>query len=99
MNTSKDLEQQASLEENDIKAMALHIKALREKRSERFIEDWLPILQDKYSVIHKDHKYTITTQKFGIVDYFPKANKLLIRQDNKWIKPGLKFIINNFFNN
>ena len=39
MNTSKDLEQQASLEENDIKAMALHIKALREKRSERFIED------------------------------------------------------------
>ena len=31
--------------------------------------------------------------KYGIIDFYPKANKLLIRKSNKWINQGLKWII------
>lgn len=42
-------------------------------------------------------KITIDTQsdEFGIVDYFVKANKILIRKDNKWEEHGLRWIENN----
>ena len=50
-------------------------------------------------MVENNHKFTIDTdaqeEKFGVIDYFPKANKVLIRKDNKWIKPGLKWIITN----
>lgn len=96
---SEDLELAAQLEYDDFKSFALHCKALREKRSERFIEDWLPILMKRYNIqLRENTSYSINTQKYGIIDYYPKANKLLIRKDNKWIKPGLKWIINNLTN-
>ena len=85
-------------EDNDFKSFALLCKALRESRSEKFIDGWLEPLSIRYNIISQDHKYTITTEDYGILDYFPKANKLLIRKENKWIKPGLKWIINNLFN-
>lgn len=95
---STQLYKQSQIEENDFKSLALQVKALREKRSERFKEDWLPLLNTMYSIEEQNFKYTIITQDFGTLDYFPKANKLLIRRDNKWIKPGLRWIINNLFN-
>ena len=85
-------------EDNDFKSFALLCKALRESRSEKFIDGWLEPLSIRYNIISQDYKYTITTEDYGILDYFPKANKLLIRKENKWIKPGLKWIINNLFN-
>jgi hypothetical protein len=94
MNKSEELKLKASQEENDIKAFGILTKALRESRSEKFIDGWLKPLSMRYDVIENNHKYTITTQKYGILDYFPKANKLLIRRDNKWVKPGLQWIIN-----
>lgn len=85
----------SSLEDNNIKSFSLLCKALRESRSERFIDDYLPILSKVYSIKEDNHKYTISTENYGVLDYFPKVNKLLIRKKNKWIKPGLKWIINN----
>lgn len=82
-------------EDNDIKSFALMCKALREQRCERF-DKWLPIIQSQYDVVLRPNSsYQITTQKFGIIDYFPKANKVLIRKDNDWKKPGLKWLIDN----
>lgn len=96
MKKSEELILASQQEENDIKSFALQCKALRESRSERFLEDWLPVLSLRYSIEYRTNgSYSINTQNHGIIDYFPKANKLLIRTGNKWIKPGLKWIINN----
>ena len=40
-------------------------------------------------------KIEINTDEFGIVDFFPKANKVLRRNINKWVHPGLKWIKDN----
>lgn len=80
MKKSEELTLAAQREDNDIKSFGLLCKALRENRSEKFINGWLKPLQMKYDVMENNHKYTITTQDYGILDYFPKANKLLIRK-------------------
>jgi hypothetical protein len=92
---SNELRQQVAVEGNDFKAMSLHTKIIREDRAETFEENYLWQLQQMYSVIHDEHtgKYTIATQKYGVIDFFPKANKLLIRRSNKWLKPGLQWMI------
>ena len=95
MKESEKLILSSQQEDNGTKSFALQCKALRESRSERFVEDWLPLLYKRYNIVENNHKYTITTQDYGIVDYFPKVNKILIRKDNNWIKPGLKWIIAN----
>ena len=95
MKESEKLMIKSQQEDNDFKSLSLSIKSLRESRSEKFIEDYLPTLKTKFTIETKDYSYSITTLDFGIVDYFPKSNKLLIRNKNKWIKPGLKWIISN----
>lgn len=89
-----------SSEINDFQAMSLLNKSLRESRSERWQEIIPELERSGYDVIHDDnHKYTIDTDsqqvKYGIVDYYPKANKVLIRKQNNWIKPGLAWIKRN----
>jgi len=97
MKKSEDLHQQANKEDNDLKALGLYNKSLREGRMERFEQSFLPVLLKKgYEVAKDNYKYTIDTyDEFGILDFFPKANKLLIRKDNSWKKPGLQWIIKN----
>lgn len=95
MKESEKLLTASKKEENDILSFVLRCKALREKRSEKFIEDWLPLFRERYNIIENNNKYTIHTQDFGTIDYFPKANKLLLRAENKWVKPGLKWLIEN----
>lgn len=92
---SQQLIKESQTEENDFKSFNLLCKALREKRSEKF-EEYLPVISLRYTVKERTNgSYTIETQDYGVIDYFPKANKLLIRKDNSWKKPGLKWIINN----
>lgn len=99
MNKSEELRKQSQQEDNDFKAMQLLNKSLREHRLEKFQDYILALEQNGYDIVENNHKYTIDTDsqsiRFGIIDYFPKANKLLIRKDNKWIKPGLVWIKNN----
>ena len=99
MTKSEELTLASKQEDNDIKSFAFACKALRESRSEKFIEDYLPLLNKTYPVeLRTNGSYSITSQEYGIIDYFPKVNKLLIRKTNKWIKPGLKWILNNLLN-
>ena len=97
MKKSEELHKQANEEDNDFKALSLYTKSLREGRLENFQNTYLQVLLKKgYEVAEDNYKYTIdTNDKFGIIDFFPKANKLLIRKDNKWIKPGTQWIIKN----
>jgi len=100
MKKSKALELEASMEENDLKALGILCKALRESRSEKFVDGWLKPLEMRYPVVYRNNgSYSISTFKYGIIDYFPKANNLLIRKKNKWKKPGLRWIIKNLLNN
>lgn len=89
--------QKAFLEEdNDIKSLGHFTKMLREKRHENFSDSYLIVLNEKFKVEFDEasFKYTVHTgDKFGIIDYFPKVNKVLIRKQNKWVKPGLKWIV------
>lgn len=96
MKKSQQLKQEAAREDNDFRAMSLMNQGLREERAENFDETYLGPLESKYDVtLRSNGSYAITTTVHGVVDFFPKANKLLLRKDNKWIKPGLKWIINN----
>jgi len=99
MKKSDALTEAAMKEENDLIALGIYNKALREKRLERFESHILDLEKKGYEIVENNHKYTIDTDtqeiKYGIIDYFPKANKLLIRKENKWIKPGLNWILKN----
>lgn len=96
MKKSQRLEIEASNTENDLAALGIYTKALREKRSENFEEYWLDKLKKDYKCEEvSEGKFTISDTKFGTLDFFPKANKVLIRKQNKWMKPGLKWMVNN----
>ena len=102
MKKSEELKQAAAVEENDLKALGLMTGSLREGRLERFTETYLPqLLKMGFDIAQDDEmfRYTIDTEmggkNFGIVDYYPKANNLCIRKTNKWVKPGLKWIVDN----
>jgi len=94
---SDDLRKEAQQEDNDLAYLGKMKKVFRQERVERF-EDVLPKLNDSDKVITITYyevqgKYTIATNtKFGIVDYYPKANKILIRKDNDWKVGGLKWL-------
>ena len=91
MKKSEEYKLKSAEEDSELKSFALLCKALREKRSEKFIEDWLPLLSQRYEIKERGNgSYSIKTQEYDVIDYFPKANKLLIRRSNLWIKPGLK---------
>lgn len=98
MKKSEELVRKGNAEENDLIAMGYYNKALREERSERFNEHWLDQLGDKFDVTHSLQKgcFTFVCESHGTLDYYPKANKVLVRKQNKWIKPGLRWLIKTF---
>ncbi len=98
MKQSEIIKAQLQGEDNDLKALGISTKVIREERSERFEDTWLPKLERKFKVSHNEEagRYTFTSMLHGIIDFYPKANNLLIRRKNKWIKPGLNWIIKNF---
>lgn len=91
----------AQQEENDFKFLSEWKKSLREARLEKSIS-YLEELEKQGAIISNDNfKFTIDTQnsKYEVIDYFPKANKILIRKQNKWIQPGLAWLIKNLLKN
>src|SRR5574344_1793187 len=97
---SKELKNQAESEENDLKAMGFYTKVLRKERSERFENYKDKLLNNGYNLteFESQGKFTIEPTKFGIIDYYPKSNKVLIRKENKWITGGLRWIIGGLLN-
>ena len=96
MTKSEELKIEAQKEENDLVYLGKMKKVFREKRLENFEDNYIKKLEEKdiYVVPFDGQKYIISTKnkKFPIIDYFPKANKILIRKGNKWITKGLSWI-------
>ena len=96
MKKSEELKQEAQQEESYFAYMAKMNKSMREARLERFEDGYNEKLEINNCIVipFNGSKIVIDTQteKFGIVDYYPKANKILIRKDNKWITQGLRWI-------
>jgi hypothetical protein len=99
MKKSEELKIEAKQEESDFSYMAKMNKSMREARLERFEDGYTEKLESKNCVVipFNGSKVVIDTQtsNYGILDYFPKANKILIRKDNKWIAQGLRWINDN----
>lgn len=96
MKKSEELKIEAQQEVNDFAYMAIMNKSMREARLERFECGYTEKLEANNCIVipFNGSKVVIDTQtsKYGILDYFPKANKILIRKDNKWITQGLRWI-------
>lgn len=95
MEKSEKIRQEAEKVDNDLAALGKLTKALREERKEKFEDFWLPKLEAKTKVEKRANGSYSFDSKYGIIDFFSKANKLLIRKTGKWKKPGLQFIIRN----
>lgn len=83
---------------DDFRAFREYQREIREEKYTKFCSKTLPRLKESSKVIHIEgsiDKFTITTTDFGIIDVFPKANRLLIRKDNKWHSRAVHWIINN----
>jgi len=89
---------EAEQTDNDLAALGKYTKVLRAERKEKFEEIWLEKLQKQTEVTKRDNGSYTFDSKYGVIDFFPKANKLLIRKQNKWKKPALKFIVHNILN-
>ncbi len=96
MKEYEELRKLASGETDFYKIQALYKKANRAEREEKFIKELLPKIAEHVILADGNGKYTIKS-KIGIVDFFPKSNRLLIRLKNKWINGGDKWIKKEFF--
>jgi hypothetical protein len=92
---SEELIDAAHQEDNDLKYMGAMKKAKRHINLVRFQEENIKQrLIDAECFVNDDDetKIIIVTKLNFIADYFPKADKLLIRAQNKWITNGLNYI-------
>lgn len=98
MKESEKLKDKARKEDNDLKSLGIYSQALRAQRKEKFEDTWLEKLEETHEVTKRSNGSYTFDSEFGIIDFFPKANKLLIRDKNQWKKPGLRFIVNKIIN-
>lgn len=78
-------------EENDLKAWSLYYKSLREKKFEYFQETLLPEIQQSSRVSGvAGHGYFFKIEFVDgvVVDYYPKADRLLFTKQSKWQSNG-----------
>lgn len=70
---------------------------LKEIRFQKFKKEFLPRLENYYPIQFFPIACVcvIETIDYGIINFYPKSNSLLIRKTNRWIKPGLQFIVQN----
>ena len=101
MKKSEELKLEARSEDNDLKSLGLHNKALRENRLEKFENHWYDKLLEKVhsiQTIDDGQRFIFLTKQYGTITYYPKANKLLIHDKCKWKEKALNWIINNIIN-
>lgn len=97
MKESERLRMLAQQEDNDLVAMGVYKKVIREERKENFEGYKDAFLLKGYDLTECEvqGKITINPTALGVIDYYPKANKVLIRKQNTWKPQGLKWLIEN----
>lgn len=73
-------------------------KAARLKRMVRFKREILPSL-DAYDVRACNHAtmFKFFDDRWGEIDVYPMADKLLVIEDHEWVRGARKWIIKNIF--
>ena len=73
-------------------------KAARLKRMVRFKREILPSL-DAYDVRACNHAtmFKFFDERWGEIDVYPMADKLLVIEDHEWVRGARKWIIKNIF--
>lgn len=92
-----ELRKKLAEEDNDLKALGIGNQIIREERLNRFESYWLEKITTSPKITQyqtTNNGYTFWFTDGNIIDFYPKANKLLIRKKNKWVKPALEWIVN-----
>lgn len=65
--------------------------------NERYFENTvLQYLGIEYDVEKRDNgSYTLVSDRFGIIDIYPKKQRLLIRRNNRWLSNAFEWINQN----
>lgn len=84
-------------DDNDFKYLNLSTKLIRAKRAEKAetFKERLTANGFEVTTGHAAGCITIRPTDFGILDFYPKANKVLIRMNNKWKTNGKNWLIHN----
>jgi len=67
-------------------------KEIRLNLVETFETHILPQLEAKYDVFKGKNSNYIIDSELGVIEYFPKSQRLLIRAENKWLSNGLNWL-------
>lgn len=91
----KNLINEGELSEYEL--LNIEIKKSRERRFKKFDKYKDKLISAGYTVtfFEKQSKFSIEPSGFGVMDYYPKANRLLFRKDNRWISDGMNWIYAN----
>jgi hypothetical protein len=101
MKESERIEKELLRMDNDFSAWTMRKKYARALRAETFEDEWLPRLQEALSgaIFKSDKKgcYTMNwtpceTCETIVIDYYPSADKVLIRKNNEWKTNGLEWL-------
>ena len=73
-------------------------KSKKELRYKDFCDIWLYDFSEICMIKkHTNDSFTFEIEGMagtGKIDFYPKSNKILIRQQNKWINNGLQWLVN-----
>ncbi len=95
ISKGQSLREQALQHINPKLADSLHTRATKEKRLERFVNNYLLKVALKCRIYPESlGKYILETDK-GIVEFYPKSNKLYFIKTKESIGGGLNWIIKN----
>jgi hypothetical protein len=92
---------QEKISENSFELLRNQIEEIREKRIEKWDESWKnKILSSPKVISYEDNVTKIElhinlNEEITVIDYYPKANKVLIRKNNEWKSKGLNWLIKN----
>lgn len=93
--TAAEFKLESLQEDNDFKAFGLGKKAIRQDRLERFEKTYREKLESKgcYVGPFENSKIVIDTGgEYGILDLYPKANRVCMRKTNTWYSGALNFL-------
>lgn len=71
---------------------------MRDERYRQFRNITLPRLQhstEVLSVMEDNNGFTLTTRTYGVIDFFPKADKVRVRRTNRWFGRGDQWLKKN----
>jgi len=72
-----------------------YYNASKKQKYDIFVRDILDQIAFEFDVSKRDNgSFMFQTKERGVVDFYPKSNRLLIREINVWKNEGLMFIEN-----